>query len=382
LKRIAFALLAAAAIALAACSSRSLLHGGAVAHAQSASSSTFPAELASEDWPQRPPRLIGSPADWINTDGKALQLQKGRVYLIDFWEYTCVNCIRTLPYLKAWSERYGKDGLTIVGIHTPEFAFAHDRANVAQAVKKFGLTYPVLVDSDYKNWNAYHNSYWPRKYFINSNGYIVADHSGEGDYQQSETLIRKLLLQRDPSLRFPPLFQPVRDTDKPGAVAYPTTAETYAGERGLQQNQLGNVRSFSPEAQNFTDTGDHADGQIYLSGDWITEQESLRHARATDAPTDYLALRYHALDCNAVLKPEGGAPLRVGVTQDGGPVAASDRGADLKADSAGQTYVVVDSPRMYNLIHNARFGSHEIRLFPTTPDFGLYSFTFSSSASK
>ncbi len=346
---------------------------------------TAPAQLASENWPQPVPALIGKPDDWINTDGKPLKLKKGVVYLIDFWEYTCVNCQRTLPYLKEWNQRYAKDGLVIVGIHTPEFAFAKDRANVAKAVGQLGITWPVLVDSQYKNWTAFRNSFWPRKYFVNGRGQIVADHAGEGGYAESEARIQALLKANNPALHFPKVMNVVRDTDKPGAVCYPTTAELYAGERGAQSGQHGNITPFAVgNAALFTDLTAHApheDGKIYLSGKWRTERESLRYAGGalfdkTGAP--YAAIKYHALECNAVIKPEGGKPFRVFVTQDGRPVPVKDRGLDIHADREGGTYIMVDAPRLYRLTKNAKFGTHELRLLPTSPEFGLYSFTFSS----
>src|SRR5437667_11545201 len=126
---------------------------------------------------------------------------RGKVVLVDFWEYTCVNCIRTLPYLKEWHNRYAKDGLVIIGIHTPEFACAKQRGNVAQAVKKLGITWPVLVDSDYRNWRAYNNAYWPRKYFIDHTGHIVEDHAGEGGYEESEAKIQELLKEINPKIQ-------------------------------------------------------------------------------------------------------------------------------------------------------------------------------------
>ncbi len=354
--------------------------GAPGAAAVRAASPEPPDQLESENWPQPAPKLIGGPEDWLNTDGKPLRLEKGKVYLIDFWEYTCVNCLRTLPYLKEWNQRYAQDGLVIIGIHTPEFAFAKDHRNVAAAVKKLGITWPVLIDSEYKNWNAYHNVFWPRKYFINARGQIVADHAGEGDYEESEARIQQLLRQVHPGLKFPKPLAPVRDTDRPGAVCYPTTPELYAGLRGSQNNQHGNLVPFEPgQIVTFTDPGaPHEDGKIYAQGVWRTEMESLRHGRATEDLRDYIALRYHALECNAVIRPEGGQPFWVFITQDGKPVRPEDKGADIRYDDRGNSYILVDEPRMYNLIKNARFGRHELRMASTSPDFGLYSFTFSS----
>jgi thiol-disulfide isomerase/thioredoxin len=347
-----------------------------------------PDRLQSEQWPQPAPKLIGTPDDWLNTNGKALKLEKGRVYLIDFWEYTCVNCLRTLPYLKEWQQRYAKDGLVIIGIHTPEFQFAKDRSNVAAAVKKLGITWPVLVDSEYQNWTAYGNSFWPRKYFIDAQGRIIADHAGEGAYAQSEALIQRLLKQLHPRKQFPKAMAPIRDTDKPGAVCYPVTPELYAGGRGYQTGQHGNISAFDPgQTFTFTDPGaPHDDGKIYAHGVWRTETESLRHGRATTDLRDYIALRYHALECNAVIKPEGGASFRVEIWQDGKPIRKEDSGTDIRYDENGHSYILVEEPRMYNLTRNAKFGHHELRLASDSPDFGLYSFTFSScevkSASK
>lgn len=342
------------------------------------------AQVQSENWPQPAPRFYGTAKDWLNTNGQALDLKQllesGHVVLIDFWEYTCVNCLRTLPYLKAWNDRYAKDGLVIVGIHTPEFRFARDPANVAAAVKRLGITWPVLIDSDYRNWNAYHNNFWPRHYFIDMHGYIVADHAGEGGYGESEALIQKLLHQLHPNLKFPPLMQPIRPEDAPGARCYPMTPELYAGQRGLIEGALGNIPHWVPGATQHLPppNGQLEDGVITPVGDWITQPESLRHARATTNFQDRILLRYHAITANAVIKPENGIPFRVYIFQDGKPVPSSDKGQDIRYDEAGNSFILVDQPRMYQLIHNQNFGSHVLTLTSNSPDFALYSFTFTS----
>ncbi|HZT42373.1 MAG TPA: redoxin domain-containing protein [Chthonomonadaceae bacterium] len=346
-----------------------------------------PQELRSANWPQLAPEFRGTAADWLNTAGKALSLKEliatRHVVLVDFWEYTCVNCLRTIPYLQEWNKRYAKDGLVIVGIHTPEFQFAKDPHNVAEAVKRLGITWPVLIDSDYHNWNAYHNGGWPHKFFINDRGLIVADHFGEGAYDRSEALIQQLLKQAHPDLTFPKVMAPVRDADKPGAVCYLQTPEMYVGERGAQQDQHGNLDTYVPgQLGFFDDPGTHEDGKVYAQGAWRMEPESLRHGRTTTALQDYIALRYHALECNAVIKPEGDKPFRVTIIQDGKPIAKQDKGADIQYDEKGNSYIQVDTPRMYRLTANARFGSHELRLASNSPDFGLYSFTFTSCEMK
>jgi thiol-disulfide isomerase/thioredoxin len=333
------------------------------------------------------PELIGGPQDWLNTEGKALKLygpggllSEKRICLIDFWEYTCVNCIRTLPYLRAWNDRYRDKGLVIIGIHTPEFAFARQKANVAAAVQKFKITYPVLNDAAYDNWSAFHNRYWPRKYLLDRNGRIVYDHAGEGNYGETEAEIQKLLRAADPKVQLPKPLEPLRGSDKPGAVCYPQTPEIYAGyARGDEQFGLGGGLKRGTEHDYVDRPTLRQDGLFYASGLWKSLPESLRHARSTDDPfEDYVALPYKALEANAVIKPEGDAPFDVYLLQDGQPIAKEDKGADVRYDAKGRSFVHVDRPRMYNLIANHKWGQHEIRLGSPSPDFGLYSFTFAS----
>jgi thiol-disulfide isomerase/thioredoxin len=335
--------------------------------------------------PARAPEFAGSADDWLNSKPLKMSDLRGKVVLVDFWEYTCVNCIRTLPYLKEWNKRYAKDGLVIIGIHTPEFEFARDRKNVEQATKKLGITWPVLVDSEYKNWQAFNNSYWPRKYFIDPTGKIVADHAGEGGYEESEARIQFMLKQLNPKLTFPKVMAAVRDTDRPGARCYPVTPEMYVGARGEQSNQHGNIANYEPgKTGAFKDPGGpYNDGKIYVEGPWRMEPESLRHARTTNSiATDYIVIRYHALECNAVIKPEGGMPFAVFIFQDGKPLPKTDAGADIQYNDKGKSYIQVDEPRMYRLTKNAKFGYHDLRMATMSPDFGLYSFTFSSCEVK
>ena len=339
-----------------------------------------PAQIASENWPQQAPKLVGTGADWINTDGKPLQIEKGKVYIVDFWEYTCVNCIRTFPYLKEWNRKYAKDGLVIIGVHTPEFKFAKDRANVANAVKKYDITWPVVNDSAYNNWQAFRNSFWPRKYFVNSKGEIVADHAGEGGYAESEELIQKLLKEANPKVTLPPITP-----DTPEQVnATSMTPELYAGERGNQNGQHGNIPTFQAgRTRAYANPGAALeDGRIYLQGSWTTQEESLKHGRANADLSDKILLRYHARECNAVIRPEGGKPFRVYVTQGGKPVAPPDKGQDVQYDEKGASFMLIDQPRLYRIARNRAFGSHLLTMASTSPDFALYSFTFSATVSK
>jgi thiol-disulfide isomerase/thioredoxin len=322
---------------------------------------------------------FGGGAAWIDSTPLTPQELRGKVVLVDFWEYTCINCLRTLPYLREWYKRYHADGLEIIGVHTPEFAFSGERQNVEQAVKRLGITWPVVLDDGDAIWKRYGNTIWPHEYLFDQNGNLVESQEGEGNYQQTETKIQELLRARDPGLHFPPVMAllPQDSYDKPGAVCYPMTPETFAG---LSHGQtIVNAPRYA-NLQNDTYYRDrvsvHQDGHIYLQGTW----RSSPHEQAViSAGNDgYIALRYHAIQLVAVMVPERGTPVRVDVTQDGEPVAREDAGPDIRYDGRGQSYVTVDAPREYDLVMNAHFGSHELRLMPEHYGLGLYSFDFES----
>ncbi len=191
---------------------------------------------------QKAPELQGI-VSYLNTDGIRLSDLNGKVVLIDFWTYSCINCIRTLPYLKEWHSKYSDKGLEIIGVHTPEFEFEKDYDNVKMAVEKYGIKYPVVLDNDYKTWNAYKNQFWPRKYLIDANGFIRYDHIGEGAYEETEKKIQELLAEMgskvDQEISKP---QNVIDVN-PIKV---NTPELYLGYK-FARASLGNSEGFQPE---------------------------------------------------------------------------------------------------------------------------------------
>src|ERR1700730_1740623 len=205
--------------------------------------------------------------EWIQQGPIVLKEMRSKaVVLVDFWDYTCVNCIRTLPYVAGWYRRYARDGLQVVGVHAPEFSFARDHANVIAAIKQFGLEYPVVVDNGYNIWRAYSNRFWPAKYLVDADGRVRYYHFGEGLYQETETQIQRLLGELNPALDFPPPLEPLRDTDRSGALCYRVTPELYLGfARGQFGNPAGVTRD---QAADYTDPGRHVEGATYLSGRW------------------------------------------------------------------------------------------------------------------
>ena len=310
-------------------------------------------------------------AGWLNGPPPSPASLQGKVVLVDFWEYTCLNCLRTLPYLKEWYGRYRDDGFTIVGVHSPEFAFSGERANVEAAVRRLGVTWPVVLDDDLAIWKRYGNQAWPGEYLFDRNGTLVEHVTGEGRYQETEAKIQAVLREGNPQLRFPPVMAllPQDSYDKPGAVCYLKTPEVLVEAQPIAES--ASFRDASG-ARSFTDPDKHDDGRVYLQGFWRVTQQGVVSAGGSG----YAALRYHAIAVETVLRPENGETIRVTVTQDGKPVAHADAGSDLHYDANGNSYLNVDAPRGYDVVDNAAFGTHELRLSPDKLGLGIYDFAF------
>jgi thiol-disulfide isomerase/thioredoxin len=298
---------------------------------------------------------------------------KGKVVLIDIWDYTCINCIQTLPYIKAWNDRYKDKGLVIIGVHSPEFDFEKNSRNLDSAVKQFGLDYPIIADNDYEIWNSLANQYWPAKYLFDKNGVLRAEHFGEGDYEAFEAFLQKVLLERDSSIDVPVPLAPVRETDKPGAVCYRPTPETYVG---LSRNHLGNgIEDTSNVPREYHLPKMMKKDLLYLDGKWTIHNEYAQPSGRSDAS---LVFDYQAKEANLVIHPLAESGFKVIVTQDGKPVPKADRGADIQEED-GKTFIMVQNPRMYRIANNAGFGRHTLKLTASTPSFGAYAFTFTTA---
>ena len=298
--------------------------------------------------------------EWFNTaDGKPLTLAelRGRVVLVDFWTYTCINCIRTLPYLKAWDARYRDKGLTIVGVHTPEFPFERDAGNVRAAIAQNGLRYPVVQDNDNATWNAYANQYWPAKYLIDARGRVRYTHFGEGDYDKTEDAIRGLLAE---------------DGDRPGAarahargegVAAAATPESYLGAARADRFVNGRI---APGRQRF----DLPSGSVPLNGLAYGGTWEIAADGATAVRDARLQIGFAAQRVFLVLGSNGGLPREVRVLLDGKPLPDRLAGSDVHDGR-----VVVRRQRLYRLVDLGHPGQHVLTL-----DFGPgvsgYAFTF------
>jgi cytochrome c biogenesis protein CcdA/thiol-disulfide isomerase/thioredoxin len=298
--------------------------------------------------------------DWFNTPGmRPLSLTglRGRVVLVDFWTYTCINCIRTLPYLKAWDASYRRDGLTIVGVETPEFAFERDAANVANAIKQFGLRYPVVQDNDMGTWNAYGNEYWPADYLIDSKGQVRYATFGEGDYDKTETAIRALLAEKGSR---------VGGRSRPSDVVVPSrqaTPETYLGTERAQG-------WFDPPKNGVHDYGSPPTSQLALnefafSGTWKIAGQPATAVEKAGIDVDFQAKQVYL-----VLSSAAGRPRPVRVLLDGRPILAKDAGSDVHAGS-----VTVRGQRLYTLVSLRDDERHRLGL-RFAPGVSGFAFTF------
>ncbi|MEX2238307.1 MAG: redoxin domain-containing protein [Dehalococcoidia bacterium] len=315
--------------------------------------------------------------EWINSIPYSIRDLRGRVVLVDFWDYTCVNCLHTLPYVAAWHRRYEPLGLTVVGVHTPEFGFAGQASLIEDAVRRFDLPYPVLVDREYETWQAYANRYWPAKYLIDVTGKIRGAHFGEGAYAEVEKAIQGLLKEREGNAEaeFPPPMEPVRAEDASGAVCYRATPEVYLGFR---RGMPGNPDPQPGQAVLYKDHGQHAEGYPYLDGPWqIADEYSARPFGFSSSQVSRLHLKYMSKEVNLVIHPGTSGRAELTLLQDGAPLAAEALGEDAK-EAGGRALVVIDTPRMYRLVNNPEIAGHELTIETTSDGVALYAFTFVS----
>lgn len=320
--------------------------------------------------PEFPPNV-----QWLQGGPLSMASLRGKVVLIDFWDYTCANCLRTLPYVKAWDQRYAQHGLVVIGVHAPEFSFARESGNVMRAIREQGLLYPIALDNEYAIWQAWANRFWPAKYLVDGNGYVRYFHFGEGAYDETEQAIQHVLREAFPQVLLPGVLDPVRAEDAPGAVCYRVTPEVYLG---YARGQYGNVRDVQPDRPaTYADPGMHTDGFAYLDGDWLLSAEYVARPAGAGAESR-LILPYMAKEVNLVIHPPSfGGAATISVTQDGAPLAAEDAGEDVQAGSAVST-MTVDTPRMYRVVNNRAIGRHELTLSTTSDGVALYAFTFIS----
>jgi thiol-disulfide isomerase/thioredoxin len=332
---------------------------------------------------------------WINSEPLTMEGLRSQVVLVDFWTYTCINCIRTMPFLRDWQNKYADRGLVIVGVHSPEFEFEEIAENVVRAAADFGLEYPIAQDNDFRTWRNFNNRFWPAKYLIDQQGVVRYTHFGEGGYDETERFIRELLEEGGTSVR------DIAPNDDPGPVADPraystnfedqVTRELYGGwERNAAAEGLYIAHAFyynGPEQTLlYEDPGDHFNQFLFLEGLWFNGLESVKHARATESYEDYIALRFFARSANAVIDIEDGVePFKVKVTiedQETGEERAllpEEAGEDIVYED-GESFLVVDEGRLYFVVSLPAFDDRELKFRSNSPDFALFAMVFGAYA--
>jgi len=310
------------------------------------------------------PDLVGI-SGYVNTTPDQLKTSmKDKVILYDFWTYSCINCIRTFPYLKAWNEKYTDKGLLIIGVHSPEFEFEKDINNVKMAVAKYGLTYPTVLDNDHKTWDAFGNRYWPAEYLTDSLGHIRHTHFGEGSYDETEKIIQQLLDERNQRLGINVTAKQSLVGIKEHEFAFQETPELYFGYNFASgRSYLGNSEGFQA-GQNVTyspPSGLQQD-HFYLEGQWQNLPDSMKLV----SQDGKIILPYYAKDVHIVAANKADLQILL----DGKPITSSDSGEDVQN---GTAHILEN--RLYTLVSSNTAGQHTLTIM-AQPGFEIYTFTF------
>ena len=323
-------------------------------------------KIKSAEYTQEPE--ITDPSGFVNTNGHPVTLAQFRgkkVVLVDFWTYSCINCQRTIPYLNAWYKKYADQGLEIIGVHTPEFAFEKVQTNVEDGVKRFGINYPIVLDNNYGTWNAFGNQYWPREYLIDIDGYIVHDHAGEGDYDVTEQAIQKALAERASILGSGQVSSGI--VAPKDAVSIDSTRlsspETYFGSNRNEYLANGSRGTIGMQTLSIPNSIDL--NNLYLSGTWNFNPE---YAETKDSSAKIM-YKYNAKDLYFVASSDLGANIKI--ILDGKPITTG-RGSDAKTDSTA----FIKENRLYKAVEGADYGEHTIEIDVINGTLDAYTFTF------
>lgn len=314
------------------------------------------------------PALDGA-TQWLNSAPLTAQQLRGKVVLVDFWTYSCINCLRTLPYVKAWAEKYRDQGLVVVGVHAPEFAFERKPSNVEKAVKDLGITYPVALDNQYAIWRAFGNQYWPAHYFIDAKGHIRHHHFGEGDYAESERVIQQLLREAGA----PQMAQGLIDVQARGVQQAADMADVRSPETYLGYERAEHFAS-TPAAVHDRATAYATPARLGLNAWGLTGRWTVGPESATlDGASGRIAYRFHARDLHLVLGPgPDGKPVRFKVLIDG-QAPGDAHGTDVAADGSG----TVTEQRLYQLIRQqGDIAERSFSIEFLDPGVSAYAFTF------
>lgn len=320
--------------------------------------------------PDFPPGLT-----WVNSEPINLKSLIGKVVLVDFFVSSCVNCHRSLPYIKRWHQTYAKNGLMVIGVHTPEFSFESDELQARSALTALGIKYPTVLDPDFSVWNLYANRFWPCVYLIDSRGNIIYTHPGEGSYAETELAIQGALMAIGQTEL--PAIGP--DNSLGGRVCYPTTPEIYFG---YLRGRLGNAEPQLADEESALSFPDHLTSDLpYLAGHWRIGDESVSHLRAAAGWRDGLRLQYRGFSLQSVMRATAGS-VKLIVELDGQPLPTDFYGADIRTDSSGRSFTVIKEPRLYWLVDSKVYHSGTLTLRLEEAGLEIYSLTVGGCQEK
>ena len=309
---------------------------------------------------------------WLNGAPVLLGDHHGQIVLVFFWDYSCTASLRALPYVQDWAKKYESMGLVVVGVHSPRFRFGQDPENVQQAIIRLGIPFPVVMDNSQMVWSMYSNHSWPAMHLVDKDGYIRCQSSGDGGYISFERALQTLVYETSRLDELPDLTEPVRETDRPGAVCYRATPEILTG---YLRGSIGNVEGLAPESVvEYTDPGFYVDGRMYFRGPWMNERECFRWQGGVQDDGSVM-IRYHGIEANLVLEPGGTGIGSLRVEQDGVPLTVANVGRDVQLTDGGGSSVGLDGARLYNIVRNREFGEHLLTLRPQETGCAVYSLT-------
>ena len=312
-----------------------------------------------------------SEAYWINSAPLGLEQLKGRVVMVNFWSYSCMNCIRELQFLKEWWDRYKDAGLMIIDIHTPEFEFEKDPENVESFCRKYGITWPVILDNDNKMWNAYRNRVWPSRYVIDGQGIIREHHFGRGGYADTEAAIRHLLKELPSVAELPPIVFDGKLRKR--RICFPSSPKVHCG---CSHGRIANALEYKPgKPINLGTCGILKENHVYLRGAWNCDGEYVQHGRSTEALEDSLSIVFYGIEAGAVLESADKTEIRVYITLNGNPVNKDQAGEDIRYNG-GSSCITVREPRFYSIMRSEEFGTHTLRMAVDSDKLRVYAFMF------
>lgn len=311
---------------------------------------------------------------WFNSEPIPISALRGQVILLEFWDYSSVSSIRTLPYLKEWGSKYMPYGLVVVGVHTPRFSFGRDPSHVEEAIRRYGITFPVVTDNEGMIAARYQYSGVPVVVIIDKDGFVRYQTVGEGNYVATERALQALLHHAGVGEQLPSLMEPVRDSDRPGAILYRSTPDLLTG---YVRGSIGNVEGFSPESVvGYTDPGLYLSGRFYIDGPWLNARDCIQLC----GESGKVILDYEAIEVNAVAQAGEKAVVEATVLQDERPLAHGECGDDVRVMPDGRSVLTIRAPRNYQIVRNNEHGRHVLRLELNSRGTLVYGFAFVSGA--